>query len=366
MTAVAPQDEFICFLDAASSQQFSLRAGNLTTVVVETRHPAVQAASHEGRRSIRDVLAMTRAASRHRLDAFFFPSVYTWFPLFPSVHAVVTIHDAIAERFPELTVPTRRARFFWGLKVRLALMQSRGVLTVSEFSARDIARVLGVAPARIAIASEAPASAFKPSDDPKDIDRIAHKYGLPENASWFIYVGGFNPHKNVTDIVRSHARLAAEIGGDAPYLVLVGTRDADVFQGEMPEIEKTVREAGHERLVIWTGFVPDQELRHLNSGAIALVLPSDAEGFGLPAIEAAACGTPSIATTESPLPNLLRGGGVFIAPRDQAALLDAMRTLATDPDRRSALGAVALARSRELEWESGARAAVAAIRRAAA
>src|SRR5688572_31685286 len=106
MTAVAPQDEFICFLDAASSQRFSLHAENLTTILVETRHAPSQAASHEGRRSIRDVLAMTRAVSHERLDAFFFPSVYTWFPLFPPLPAVVTIHDAIAERFPELTLPT--------------------------------------------------------------------------------------------------------------------------------------------------------------------------------------------------------------------------------------------------------------------
>ena len=95
----------------------------------------------------------------------------------------------------------------------------------------------------------------------------------------------------------------------------------------------------------WTGFVADEDLRHLHAGALALVLPSACEGFGLPAVEAAACGAPVIATTESPLPELLEGGGVFVAPGDEAALTAAMRLMLADEPARAGMAARALERA---------------------
>jgi glycosyltransferase involved in cell wall biosynthesis len=149
-------------------------------------------------------------------------------------------------------------------------------------------------------------------------------------------------------------------------LLLVGTLSEDVFHGNVDEIRATVLAAGTEALVHWTGFVPDDELRHLHSGATALVLVSEAEGFGLPAVEAAACGTPVIATVESPLPELLAGGGFFVKPGDTAALADAMVRLLSEPALRRAMGEHALEAARALSWSDGARAALDALGEAAA
>jgi glycosyltransferase involved in cell wall biosynthesis len=366
LTEVSSDDQFVCFLDAESAERFELRSANLTKVIVEMSRAPSRAASHDGSRSVRDVLAMTRAVSGHTLDAFFYPSVYTWFPLFRRVPAVVTIYDAIPERFPELTLPTWRAQLFWRLKTRLALRQASGILTDSEFAANEIHAVMGVERERITVALAAPSPAFTPSDQPAEIAAIARRFGVPEGARWFVYVGGFNPHKNVSGIVRAHAQIASELGESAPYLLLVGTLDRDVFHGDRPSIERAISEAGTEALVKWTGFIPDAELRHINSGAIATLLPSDCEGFGLPAVEAAACGTPAIATTESPLPALLEGGGIFVPPRNHDALVTAMRLLATDTAYRDKLGVAALAKARELDWSNSARAAASAIHRVAA
>jgi glycosyltransferase involved in cell wall biosynthesis len=118
--------------------------------------------------------------------------------------------------------------------------------------------------------------------------------------------------------------------------------------------------------VHWTGFVPDEELRHLHSGAVALVLPSASEGFGLPAVEAAACGVPVIATTASPLPVLLEGGGIFVTPGDAREVEAAMRRLVDDQGLRAAMGRVARERASELSWERAAAATLAALREAAA
>ncbi len=366
MVSAAPDDEFICFLDDRAHEQFTLRAPNVRAVVVPQRVSPTTAAGAESARSPRDMLRLTRSVHDARLDVFFSPSVYTFFPLPPGLRAVVTVHDAIAERFPELTLPSARARLFWRAKVWLALRQADLVLTVSNFAAREIAEVLGVARERIRVALEAPAAAYSPSTDPAEVARVAASCGLPTGARWIVYVGGFNPHKRLEDVVRAHAGLVrARGGGDAPtaiHLVLVGTIGGDVFHGAQESIRAAIIEAGTGALVHWTGFLPDAELRHLLSGAIALALPSENEGFGLPAVEAAACGTPVVATTASPLPELLEGGGLFIAPRDVAALEAALRRLTDDDTLRASMGAVALQRASRLSWAAGAQAALAALR----
>ena len=366
MVSASPGDEFVCFVDAAATGRVDLRGPNVRFVPVTLDESPTTAAAADGSRTPRDLLRMTRAVWQEPMDVFFSPSVYTYFPLPPRLAAVVTVHDAIAERFPELTLPSRRARLFWRLKVRLALWQAKLVLTVSHFAAREIAEVLHIAPRRIRVAGEAPAPAYRPSDSRAEIDAAAERVGLPAGSRWFAYVGGFNPHKYVDDIVQAHATVAREQGAAAPHLLLVGTVHGDVFHGDQHRIRQAIEAAGTAHLVHWTGFVPDEELRHLLSGACALLLPSASEGFGLPAVEAAACGAPVVATTASPLPELLAGGGYFVEPRDVNGLTNAMRTLATDEPTRRALGARAREQAGRLSWQASAEATMAALREAAA
>lgn len=366
MLAESAADEFIFFADALAAERLPLDAPNARVVMVKQDEAPALAAAADGNRSVRDMLRFSRAVARERPDVFFFPSVYSYFPLPPRQRAVVTVHDAIAERYPELTLPSARARLFWTAKVRLALWQARVVLTVSSFAAREIEQMLGVAPGRIRVAEEAPAAAYRPSADRDLIADTAERYGVPRGARWYTYVGGFNPHKNVDALVRAHGEVAAGRNGEAPYLLLVGTLADDVFHGDQARIREAIVRAGTERLVRWTGFVPDEDLRHLHAGATALVLPSQNEGFGLPAVEAAACGAPVVATTASPLPQLLEGGGRFVAPGDPAALAAAMRALLDEPGLRDALGARAHARAAALSWKRGAEVALGALREAAA
>ena len=363
MTRLAPGDQFVCFGDRRSFEAYPDPAPNVRLVAVAVDESPTVAASADSHRSLTDLLRLTRAVSREKLDAFFSPSVYTFFPLPPGLPAVVTIHDTIPERFPALTLPTRRARFFWSLKVRLALMQARMVLTVSEYSAKSIAQVLHVPRNRIRVSVEAPAAAYHPVS-PDAARAAARRAGLPDEAPWFIYVGGFNPHKRVDLILRAHAALVG-VGTSPPHLLLVGSRSGDVFHKAVEQLDGIVRDAGTSQLVHWTGFVADDELRPLLGGATALLLPSEAEGFGLPAVEAAACGTPVIATMESPLPDLLTGGGIFVKPGDLAGLQDAMRRLLEDPVLRATMGRRALEKAAALSWDRGAEGALAAIRESA-
>jgi alpha-1,3-rhamnosyl/mannosyltransferase len=188
---------------------------------------------------------------------------------------------------------------------------------------------------------------------------------VPQGAPWFTYVGGFNPHKRLDLIIRAHATVA-RASARPPHLLLVGTTSGDVFFGESGKLRTLVAECGTEALVHWTGFVPDEALRALHSGAVANLLPSECEGFGLPSVEAAASGAPVIATTESPLPELLAGGGIFVTPGDLDALTAAMHRLLTDSPFREQCAATALERARALTWAAGARATLDALCEAAA
>jgi len=363
MVRHAPDDEFVFFVDDRAAEQLDVAADNLTVVRVRQSESPTRAASANGNRRISDMLRLTRAVKLEKPDVFFSPSVYSYFPLPARQRAVVAIHDVIAERYPDLTLPTFRSRLFWRLKVGLALRQAEIILTVSDYSARAIHEFLGVPTSRIRVAGEAPACIYRPSDE-ADIRAAACRAGLPAGARWFLYVGGFNPHKRVTSLVRAHARVVHDERDEAPHLLLVGDADGDAFHKDVLDIRRAIEEAGTADRTVWMGFVPDDELRHLHSGALALVLPSEAEGFGLPAVEAAACGTPVIATTQSPLPDLLRGGGIFVSPGDQETLDGALRLLSKDARLRHEMGRRGLAAAQTLTWEAGARAALDAIREA--
>ena len=359
MVASAAEDEWVCFVDERAAGGFELEAPNLRLVRVEQSESPTRAASADSSRSPGDVLRFTRAVWREHTDVFFSPSVYTFFPLPPRMPALVAIHDAIPERFPELTLPSRRARWFWRAKVRLALAQARLVLTVSGYSARELQRVLGLDPGRIRIAQPAPSEEYAPAPQAEALAAAAG-HGVAEGEPWFMYVGGFNPHKRVESIVQAHAQVV-RAGRHRPHLLLVGSLTDDVFHENVRQIREAVAAGGTEDLVHWTGFLPDSELRCLHSGATALLLVSESEGFGLPAVEAAACGTPVIATTESPLPEILAGGGIFVRPGDRAGIAAAMGQLLDEPAVRQAIGAAALRGARALDWDASAATALAAL-----
>jgi glycosyltransferase involved in cell wall biosynthesis len=167
---------------------------------------------------------------------------------------------------------------------------------------------------------------------------------------WLIYVGGFGPHKHVDLLVRAHAAVVRRHPQPPLALLLVGAQ-SDVFHQDIPRIQDTIRAEGTGSLVRWLGYVADEELRHLHSGAVALVLPSASEGFGLPAVEAARCGTPVVATTESPLPDLLEGGGLFVRPGDVRALEAALERMLTHEAERRDMGRRAMTRALALSWD---------------
>lgn len=364
MVALAPGHEFWCIGDASAFEAFALDAPNVRHLVVPQAMPPTVAAGADRARSFPDLWRMTRATSQLRPDVFWSPSVYTFFPLRPGQRAVVTLHDAIADRFPQLTLPTARARWFWRLKVAVALRQARLVLTVSEYAASQVAETHHIPLERIRVAVEAPSDAFRPATS-DEVALAATAAGVPGGSRWFTYVGGFSPHKRLDVVLQAHAALRDRIP-DPPHLVLVGRLTGDAFLTSRDSLVALADQLGTTDLIHWTGFLPDETVAALHTGAIATLLVSESEGFGLPAVEAAACGCPVIASTESPLPRLLHGGGCFVRPGDAGAVSEAMVRLSTDEAGRHELGRAARERASRLTWHATASATLATLEEAAA
>jgi glycosyltransferase involved in cell wall biosynthesis len=347
-------NQYVLFLDHHTATEIDTLPAR--TVRPATSASQARAASGRGNRSLRDVWTMSRAVARERLNVMYFPSVYSYFPVSGGVPVVVGLTDVIAERHGRIVFPTRRARWLWTAKVALARRQARGIITISEWSRRGLSELFGFPPARIFVAVLAPGSAFEPVHDPAPGREWLRRHGLPEEHPYLIYVGGFNPHKNLLALVDSFAELVFKRRRSSLFLLLVGDYAGDVFYADVEGLRAKIQESGLTDKVRLTGFVPDADLRYLYAGALALVLPSLEEGFGLPAVEAAACGTPCVATRNSPLPELLEGGGIFVDPSEPALLCDALDRLVVDRALRDRLATTALERARKLSWSATAKA----------
>ncbi len=354
--------EFVLFFDHDAPPGL-----DATTVRVNAGRSVTEAAVADGSRSAPDLLRFTLAAARARLDVMFYPAVYSWFPCPPRLPNVLTLHDAIAEHFPQMVFPQRRARLFWNLKVRLACMQASRYLTVSESARREIVAYMKLDPARIDLTTEGPKPGFGPLESAARTEAvrvgIRDQLELPCSSRYFCYVGGFAPHKNVVGLVNAFSRLDSVRHADV-HLLLVGDRASQGFSSNIDVLDRAIAASkGLSGRVHFTGFVSDALLADIYATSIALVIPSFSEGFGLPAIEAMACGTPVVASTQGSLPEVVGTAGVLVDPSDVAQIAAAMDRLARDQRFADELSARALSRAALFNWHEAATLALAAIER---
>lgn len=352
MIARHPEHEFVLVVDDHTARECALPA-EAETLVVQTKAQPTKAAAADGSRSPPDILRMSWAATRARFDAFLFLTRYSYYPLFSRTPTVVTFHDATSETRPELLFPDRRARLFWKLKSRLALMQADRLVTVSNDARRQIAAAFGLDEGSITVVSEGPDPIFRPLPGDPAVDRVRGRYDLPTNVPLMLYVGGISPHKNLDTLLRAAALVQRE--ESAPWhVVLVGDYQGDSFLGCYNELSALTRALGIEKRVTFTGFVPDDDLVLLYNASSMLVFPSKGEGFGLPALEAMACGIPVAASDMNSLPEVLGGAGLLFDPDSDEAVAGAMLKLLRDPKLRAELGARGLVRAPAYSWAAGA------------
>ena len=347
-----PEHRFVLVIDAHTARQCSFPAG-AETLVVETSEQPTQAAAANGSRSINDVWRMSRALTRARFDVVLFPTRYTFVPLFGSTPAVLTIHDATDVHQPQLLFPHWRSRLLWQLKSRLAVGRADRIVTVSYDARRQIAAAFALQEDSITVVSEGPDKGFAPRPVDAAVEQVRASYRLPHDTQLILYVGGISPHKNLQALLRAAARLR-ESEPRGWHVVLVGDYKGDSFLGCYQELLDLARSLRIEDRVTFTGFVPDADLILLYNAATMLVLPSKGEGFGLPVVEAMACGLPVAASDRNSLPEVLGGAGLLFDPDSDEAIAASILRLLREPQLRAELRARGLARATAYSWDAGA------------
>jgi glycosyltransferase involved in cell wall biosynthesis len=347
--------------DRRNHYTFFLDGGNpveplpreVEVVQVNTEAPTATAAAADGNRSLVDMLQMSRELSNAKFDLVFFPSIYSYVPVFSRARLVVVIHDAIAETYPQLTLPSKKARWFWKAKVSLGRRQADAIVTVSNYSRQMLAVHFHIDPDNIFVAGEAADPVFRLLPDPLPTPHM-HSLGISRQDRLVVYVGGFGPHKNLETLVLAFSRLAKMPEFANARLVMVGENRREVFHSSYSKITSLVQVLGLEGRFLFTGFLPDEELVVLLNLASVLALPSFMEGFGLPAVEAAACGCPVVATTASPLPELLGDAGLYVEPENTSGWEAALRQVLASRELREKMRAAGLQAVSRLTWEAAA------------
>ena len=259
------------------------------------------------------------------------------------VPTVLTVHDLIFRHLPEHH--KRLTRWYLNATMPLYCRRADHIIAVSEATRRDLIRAYEIPSAKITVIPEAADPRFAPQP-PARCAAVRAKHHLPER--FLLYVGTIEPRKNLTRLLHAWEPLYA--AGEAPPLVIGGKRGwlADDFFAALAA--STAREA-----IILTGYVDDADLPALYAAAEAFVFPSLYEGFGLPPLEAMACGAPVACGNASSLPEVVGDAALTFDPHETAAIRAALRRLSTDAELRADLRARGLARAAEFSWQRAAR-----------
>ncbi len=290
-------------------------------------------------------LARIRCDLLHSPD--FIPPLHTApFPVRGRHRRIITVHDLTFLRYPQfLTAESRR---YYNGQVARAVTIADHILADSHATKADLIDLLGVPASKVTVVWLAPDARFKPQP------LRAGRPGVPDR--YLLFVGTFEPRKNVAGLLSAY-RLLLDRDTSAPPLVIAGRRGW-LFDKALARVERL----GLHRRVLFLDAPADDDLVALYNGAATLALPSYYEGFGLPVLEAMACGVPVVISDRGSLPEIAGGAALVVDPDDADALATAIEQILHDPSLAEQLRQKGLARAAEFTWERCARETLAVYR----
>jgi len=303
-------------------------------------------------------VAFPRAAQRMNADIAFVP--YWGPPLASRVPVVVTIHDVIPLALPAYRGgPLQRA--YAGL-VRAAAANAAAVITDSEFSKGDIAKHLTLPPERVTVVPLAADARFTPSVSEEDLARVQARYQLPER--YVLYLGGFDIRKNIETLMQVYVWCGEAIGEEYP-LVVCGAPTTPVMSdgGERLTLGEMAARLEVSDVVRFVGHVDEADKPALYAGARCFLYPSTYEGFGLPPLEAMACGVPVVGSNAASIGEVVGNAGMLVDPRDARRMAGALIAACIEDELHDKLCQRALLRAAQFTWERTAIETAAVFRR---
>ena len=280
------------------------------------------------------------------IDLIHFPA--NIIPIFSPCLSVVTIHDMMFVRYPESYDPDylKFANLFFPLSARRA----DKIITISEFSKKDIVRFCRVAEEKVEVVYLGVEPEFFQVDANSASAFVSSQYGIGQKPYVF-FAGEFGPRKNLENLIRAIAQLKVMPKCKEIELVLVGERRAT---GYLSYLEILIEELGLTGDVRWLDFVPRAHLRYLLKSARLSAYVSLCEGFGLPIIEAMACGTPVVCSNASSMPEIAGNAAVIVDPREVDQIADGIFSLLTQPELAAEFVARGKRRALHFTWENTA------------
>jgi len=291
--------------------------------------------------ALRIPLALAIASYRDRLDVLHVQYIG---PPWHRGARVVTLHDLAFLRHPHSFPASQRWRLRW--LVPANARHAAAVITGSEYSKRDIQAAYGIPSERIAVVHDAPDPRFRSVRDGAALTALRRRLGI--RTRYVLYVGRLNPRKNLVGLLRAFERVRPRLS-EPVQLVIAGQPD---FQTE--QLDANIAASACRADVIRTGYVSDADLPALHSAAAVFVYPSLFEGFGLPPLEAMACGTPVICSSAGSLPEVVGDAALLVRPGNVEDLVEALLRVLSEPDLRATLERRGLERAASFTWRAAA------------
>jgi glycosyltransferase involved in cell wall biosynthesis len=258
--------------------------------------------------------------------------------------SVITVHDLSFLLFPGFM--TKESANYYG-QIDVAVRNTDHIIAVSQSTSSDLQRLLGVSESKISVIHEAADPLFRPVDNPEAMAAVRSRYGVPDE--FVLFVSTIEPRKNLPTLFEAF-RLLLDRYSTSAKLVVVG-RLGWLVDDSLAAVDR-LRLRDH---VLFLQQVPPEDLLHLYNAARALVMPSFYEGFGLPALEAMACGTPVVVSNVSSLPEVVGDAGILVSPEDSEGIVVAMWRILSDPRLRDEMRDKGLSRAACFSWNKAAR-----------